>query len=201
MKKIISILLLLAAVFSLAACNNEPEASYGVVEADGKVYFVADGGAIVIDGGKATAADASAVSGTPASKKLAAPDTTEDYFVYSEINGKINITGLTDSGKAQSVIVLPEKIGGKAVAMVSAGAFDGLKSLVIAETDAAITLADNALKGVTNVYLATKPDLVGVGENLLSDSNGVNLYVCADEFSNFKSHYNWGNHSAKLNKF
>ena len=204
MKKIISLMLILATAFALTAmltsCNGQSEdAAYGVVEADGKTYFVADGGALVIENGVASAT--SDVSGTPESKKFNAHETTGDYFTYTEVQGKINITGLTETGKAQSVIVLPEKIDGKAVVMVSAGAFDGLQNLVIATMSASVTIADGGFKGVKNVFVATTADLVSVSANLLTDSNGTTVYISADEFSNFKSHYNWGNLASYLNKF
>ncbi len=204
MKKFLSILLLTATLFAvcsvLGSCNGDTAAA-GLIEADGKTYFIAAGGTVVIENGNAKPADGGAVSGTPVSKKFDAPDTTEDYFVYSEINGKINITGLTEAGKAQSVIILPQTIGGKEVALVSAGALDGLDSLIIATPKSAITISDNAFSGVKNVYLATDPATVTVGANLFSSTTGVNVFVCADEYSDYKSHYNWGAHSDKLTAY
>ena len=200
MKKILSLILILACAFAvLTACNNSSAPAAGVIEDGSKLYFVADGGAVLIENGKATPADA--VDGTPSPKTFNAPDTTEDYFVYSEINGKINITGLTDKGKAQAVIVVPRTVNGKDVVMISAGAFEGLNSLVIATPKSSLVIADNALRGVKNVYLAADPNTVEVGENLFSDTADTKVFVCGDMYSSYKSHYSWGTHSAKLSKY
>lgn len=199
MKKVLSSLLILACVFAVLTACNGGGASAGLIEDGEKLYFVTAGGAVVIENGKAS--PASAPSGTPASKTFDAPDTTEDYFVYKEVAGKINITGLTDKGKAQSVIILPKTVNGKEVAMVSVGAFEGLDSLIIAAPKSSVVISDNAFRGVKNVYLAAKPDALGVGANLFSDTSDVKVYVCADEYDNYKTHYNWGAHSGKLTKY
>ena len=108
---------------------------------------------------------------------------------------------LTETGKAQSVIILPKTVNGKEVAMISAGAFDGLNSLIIATPKSSVVISDNAFRGVANVYLAAEPDVLGVGSNLFSDTENVNVFVCADEYDNYKTHYSWGAHSAKLSKY
>ena len=199
MKKILSTILVLAGILTaLASCNTQA-ASAGIIEDGSKLYFVADGGAVVIENGKASAAGS--VDGTPVSQSFDAPQSTDDYFVYTEVNGKINVTGLTDAGKAQSVIILPKTVNGKDVIMISAGAFEGLNSLVIANPKSSLVIADNAFRGVKNVYLAADPNKVEVGENLFSDTDGVKVFVCADKYSSYKSHYSWGAHSSKLTKY
>ena len=199
MKKLISSILIIACVFALLTACNEAKPSVGLIEDGEKLYFTAAGGTVVIENGKAS--PTSDAEGSFVSKKFTAPDTADDYFVYKEVAGKINITGLTETGKAQSVIILPKTVNGKEVAMISAGAFDGLNSLIIATPKSSVVISDNAFRGVANVYLAAEPDVLGVGANLFSDTENVNVFVCADEYDNYKTHYSWGAHSAKLSKY
>lgn len=205
MKKIISLVLLLACtlslVFTLAACNGGDAAKYGLIEADGKTYFLADGAALVIENGTAAATDASAVTGELASKVFNAPASTGDFFTYTEINGKINITGLTDEGKAQSVIILPEKINGKSIALISANAFTGLDNLVIAKHSASMSISKNAFSGVKNLFLATDPNLLEVGDGLFEGDSAVKVYVSQDMLSTFKEHYNWKKYASVVAGF
>lgn len=202
MKKIISLVLIAVALFALASCNlgggEESKATYGLAEDGGKTYFVAEGGAIVIENGKASATTAPA-STDLSSKKFIAPDTTEEYFTYETVNGKINVTGLTDAGKSASAVIIPKTIDGKQIATVTS--LDGAKNVILADLGYAITIANGAFKGVKNVFIATVADDLGVGKDLLKDTNGVKLYVCQEEISNFKSHYNWSAFADQLTKF
>jgi hypothetical protein len=204
MKRIISLILALASVLSLGmllvSCDmgaGNEGSKYGIVTDGAKTYFVADGGAVVIEGGKASAATAPA--GTPESKKLTAPDTADEWFTYEEVSGKINITGLTDAGKAAAAVIIPKTIGGKQIASVSS--LSGAKNVIIADLGYSFNLNNGALAGVTNVFLVSVADNVLVAKNLLDGTTGVKLYVSADEISNYKSHYNWSNFADKLNKF
>ena len=205
MKKLISFVLLLACALSLTlaltSCNGGDAAKYGLTEADGKTYFLAEGAALVIENGNATATDASGVTDERASKVFNAPASTGDFFTYTEINGKINVTGLTESGKAQAIIILPEKINGKSIALISAGAFEGVDNLVIAKHSASMSIAKNAFKGVKNLFLATDPNLLEVGDGLFDGDSSVKVYVSQDMLSSFKEHYNWKKYASVLNGF
>ena len=202
MKKIISLVLLLTLALTLASCdmlaggNSDDAKSYGLITAGDKSYFVTPNGTVEISGGAAKAA-ATAPEGTPESKKFNAPDTTDTAFQTNAFGTGVAITGVS----AADVVIIPKTIDGKAVLGIEAGALNGVKSVIIATPDAAITVSDGAFKGVTNVYIATAADNLLVGKTLLNDTNGVNIFVSADELSNFKVHYNWGTHAASLKKF
>lgn len=203
MKKIIALALAVTAIFAFASCSllgggETSTAKYGLVTDGGKTYFVADGGAIVIENGAAKATTAPENTAYE-SKKFTAPDTTEDYFTYEEVNGKINITGLTADGKAASTVIIPKTIDGKQIATVSS--LDGAKNVIFADLGYAITINNGAFKGVSNVFIADVADDLGVGKDLLKDTAGVNIFVSADEISNFKSHYNWSAFADQLTKF
>ncbi len=212
MKKIISIMLTLALVLSLAltvtSCDllgggnsdggqagggNSDEAKLGVLTVDGKTYFKTADGAIVIEDGAATTANAP--DGAYESKMFDAPTTTDVEFTYTESAGKITITGLK---KNADLVIIPETIGGKQVAVIES--LKGAKAVIFANTDSAITVNNGAFEGVSAVYLATTPDLVLVGSALLDNNSTVKLYVTADQYANFKNHYNWSSFADKISK-
>ncbi|MBE6635030.1 MAG: hypothetical protein E7617_02350 [Ruminococcaceae bacterium] len=211
MKKIISIMLTLALVLSLAftitSCDftgggssdggqtggNNNEVKLGVLTVDGKTYFKTNDGAVVIEDGAATAA--TAPEGAYESKGFDAPATTDVEFTYTESAGKITITGL----KADTdLVIIPETIGGKQVAVIES--LKGAKTVILAKTDSAITVNNGAFEGVSAVYLATTPDLLLVGSALLDNNSTVKLYATADQYANFKNHYNWGTFADKISK-
>ena len=212
MKKIISIMLTLALVLSLAltitSCDftgggasdggqtggNSNEVKLGVLTVDGKTYFKTNDGAVVIEDGAATVAN-NAPEGAYESKAFDAPTTTDVEFTYTESAGKITITGL--KGNAD-LVMIPETIGGKQVAVIES--LKGAKAVIFAKTDSAITVNNGAFEGVSAVYLATAPDLLLVGSDLLENNSTVKLYATADQYANFKTHYNWGTFADKISK-
>lgn len=206
MKKIISLILLLMLAMSFASCdmltgggNNDDSASYGLITSGDKSYFVTPDGTVEISGGVAKKA-ATTPEGTVASKVFDAPNTTDAVFETKAFSTGVSITAVAGA----DVLMIPKNIDGKAVLGIEAGALKGVKSVIFgnpADTDKGITLADGALDGVTNVYIATVPGNVRVGKNLLKNATGVNVFISADQLSNFKTHYEWGEHSSKLKKF
>ena len=210
MKKIISIMLTVALILTLAlsvtSCDllggntdggqtndGKEETKLGVLTKDGKTYFKTNDGCIVITDGAATAANAP--EGAYESKVFDAPATTSVEFNYTESAGKITITGL----KADAdLVIIPETIGGKPVAVIES--LKGAKAVIFANTDSAITVNNGALEGVSTVYLATAPDLLLVGSALLDNNTTVKLYATADQYANFKTHYNWGAFADKISK-
>lgn len=203
MKKIFSLILLLTLALTLASCDmlgggKDDTTAYGLIASGDKSYFVTPNGTIEISGGAAKVA-ASAPEGTPVSKKFDAPNTADIAFTTeaNKTGTGVNITGVSGA----DVVIIPNTIGGKKVTGVAPGALNGVKSVIFATPAAAMNIEDGALKGVTNVYIASTPDLLGVGPKLLENASGVNIYICADELSNFKVHYNWGTHASNLKKF
>ena len=201
MKKIISLILLLTLALTLASCDmlgggKDDTTAYGLIASGDKSYFVTPNGTIEISGGVAKVA-ASAPEGTPVSKKFDAPNTADIAFTTETTDTGVKITGVSGA----DVVIIPNTIGGKKVTGVAAGALNGVKSVIFATPAAAMNIEDGALKGVTNVYIASTPDLLSVGANLLENTSGVNIYISADEFSNFKVHYYWTPHASNLKKF
>ena len=203
MKKIISLILLLTLAMTLASCDmltgggtDNGGAAYGLITSGDKSYFVTPDGTVEISGGVAKTA-ASAPEGTPASKKFDAPTTMNATFETKAFGTGVSITKVSGA----SVVMIPKTIDGKAVLGIEAGALKGVKAVIFATPDAAITIVDGAFEGVSNVYIATAADNLLVGKSLLTNASGVNVYVSADELSNYKVHYNWSAHAASLKKF
>jgi hypothetical protein len=93
------------------------------------------------------------------------------------------------------------------VSGIKAGAFNGssLKSLVIAgrPDGKALSLANGAFSGTNglNVFISEIPDNVTVGKQLLDNTTGVKFLISADEYSNYKSHYNWAVFADSISKY
>ena len=202
MKKIISLILILACMLLvccvLVSCNEENDSSYGIVADGDKTYFIAEGGAILIENGKAASVATPSLSTAPKSEKFKSVASAEEYFVIS--SGKI--TGLTERGKSCAVLMVPSDVSG-----IAAGAFNGstLKSLVIAgrPDGKPLNLANGAFAGTNglNVFISEIPDNVTVGKQLLDNTTGVKFFISADEYSTYKTHYYWGNFSNNLSKY
>ena len=203
MKKIISLILLLTLALTLASCDmltgsgaDNGDAAYGLITSGDKSYFVTPDGTVEISGGVAKAA-ASAPEGTVASKKFDAPTTMNATFETKAFGTGVSITKVSGA----SVVMIPKTIDGKDVLGIEAGALKGVKAVIFANPDKAITIVDGAFEGVSNVYIATAADNLLVGKSLLTNASGVNVYVSADELSNYKVHYNWSAHASSLKKF
>ena len=206
MKKIISTVLaftlLLTFCAALTACGkNKDDSSYGIFEDGGKTYFVANGGAIAIDGDTASTVATPTLSGEAKSEKLNAPaKLATEHFVYKTEKGNKYITGLTDDGKAASVLIIPSDVAGIEKGALSGGS---LKSIVIAKrASGSLNLANGAFEGTSglSVYIACGTDSVSAGANLLDGASGIKLIISADEYTNFKEHYLFKNFSENMSK-
>ena len=211
MKKIISLLILVATLTalltSLVSCEllgmgstnngeNGNAVACGLVSANGKTYFVTAEGTVEIDGNAAKAV-ATAPEGEASSKKFIAPDTFAATFTYEAFGSGITITGVSGA----DVVMVPKTIDGKTVLGINESAFNGVKAVIIPDLCASITVNNGAFKGAGKVYIATAPDSLLVGKDLLTGTTGVSIFISVDEYANFKEHYNWKNHKDSLQKF
>ncbi len=214
MKKIISILLLLAlATMLLASCDmlmggadngdgGKDAASVGYFTSGEKSYFVTPDGTVEISGGAAKVV-ASAPEGTPESKKFDAPDTFAATFTTTTSGSGVAITGVSGA----DVVMVPRTIDGKEVLDIRSGAFNGVKTVIIGnlrDDDLRINISDGAFDGVKNVYIATVPTQFTVSYNtpmLLNNNKDLIIKISADEYSNFKTDYAWGKYTDNLKKY
>ncbi len=197
MKKLISTLLVFAALLSLClalvSCDKDGGSTAGLVTDGDKTYFVAEGGAVLIENGKATPVSAPSTDSEFKSEVFSAPTSLDKaYFTTATKNGGTYITGLTDAGKSASVLIVPNNIAG-----IAQGAFNGssLKSLIIAtRSSGSLTIDNGAFSGTDglNVYIACSTEGLFAGEMLADGANNLKLNICAGEYTNFKSHYLFG---------
>ena len=205
MKKIISLILTVAMLATLgtllASCGKEKDAAVGLYTDGDKTYFIAEGGAILINGDTASVTTAPEATETKSEKFSAPAKLDKDYFTYETKNGGKYITGLSSDGKSASVLIVPSDVAGIEKGALSGGS---LKSIVIAtRAEGKLNLANGAFEGTTDlkVYLACTTDGVNAGANLFDGATGTKLLISADEYTNFKSHYLFGTFSDNIAKY
>lgn len=216
MKRFFVLLLALSlALTALVSCGGSGDsAPVGYYKtAEGDCYFFADGGAVHVTD-KATATTYTYERGniTVDGKTFAVSDLTamtytaplaaKEYFTYETLGNGRAISGLTELGKAQTVLFVP-----KDVQAVKRGAFSGatgLRAVVIGEgVGGALQLLDGAFSGTTglHVYIACGTTNVSAGENLASDTASLSLYILSSQYENFKNDYTWSKLSSLMKKY
>ena len=209
MKKLISLLLVgVLLVLALTACGGgSADTLEGYFTKGDNGYFITSKGAV-----KITASGAEAVSltvegdnytlgtdtvakGELTAASLAAPADTKQYFVVE--GGKL--TGLTELGKAQTVLVAPAGI--KSIAK---GAFkdSSVKHLVIGSFSGTVNLDNGCLEGLEALYIDgnVDPGKLTCGKQLM-DGSTANVVVGASGYDTFKNHYNWGVFADLISKY
>jgi hypothetical protein len=200
MKRIISLVLILVMLLAFASCGKDSGTAEGIYTDGSKTYFVTVGGTIAIENG--TASIVAAEVGTDAkSEKLAAPTSLDkEYFTYTTKNGGKYVSGLTDDGKAASVLIVPDDVAGIEKGVLAGGS---LKAIIIAaRKSGTLNVANSAFEGTTNlsVYIACTTEQVTAGDGMLTGASGIKLVISADEYTNFKSHYLFGTFSDNMSK-
>lgn len=131
----------------------------------------------------------------------------EECFTTESVGGLWTVTGVTDTGKAQSVLVIPAQVGGTAVQSVAAGTFTGCSALKIVyiQADSKIaylnTGAFDGASGLKKIVIEKNPLDITVSGNLLDGAaSGAKVYVPADKYADTVAYYTWGAFSAKIAK-
>ena len=129
----------------------------------------------------------------------------EECFTVGTVNGMTAITGTTELGKAQTVLVVPPTIGGAAVKAIADGALDGCQQLktIYIQSDANISYLNNgAFRGAISLkkIVIEKPHTaITVSANLLDGAAGsAKVYVPAEYYADYTSFYTWGAFSARI---
>ena len=133
-------------------------------------------------------------------------DENEKYFVYEVTDFGVNIVGLSEEGKAQTVLRTPVAYDGKKVVQIKENAFAGgenIKELFV--TDNIGQIANGAFRGadlLTDIHiLAQDPDLTKV-DSLGNPHEGLpeeaRFLVPAEAYSAYINNYFWGPHSDYL---
>ena len=130
-------------------------------------------------------------------------DENEKYFTYEVTDFGVNIIGLSEEGKNQTVLRTPVAYDGKKVVQIKADAFNcGGNITELFVTDNIGQIANGAFRGADSLVkihiLATDPDMTKV-DSLGNPNEGLPansyFYVPADAFGAYYNNYFWGPHS------
>jgi len=131
----------------------------------------------------------------------------EACFVTDTVNGMNAITGTTELGRSQSVLVVPAAVGGVAVKAIADGALSGCSKLsaVYIGADSSISYLNNgAFRGAPSlkkIVIDKKHSEITVSANLLDGAAaGAKVYVPAEYYADYTSYYTWGAFSARIQK-
>lgn len=112
-------------------------------------------------------------------------DASDFTFEAVGENGLV-VTGLTDSGKGKSVLMVPSSYNGKPVVEIAATAFAGNTTLTELVLPSSISgIADGAFSGCSNLTRLTllhRDTTPTVGEGLLTGAPKVTIYVPSDAY-------------------
>ena len=128
-------------------------------------------------------------------------DANEVYFTYETSDFGVYITGVTDLGKAETVLTTPIAYNGQKVIGVSIDTFIGCENLSeIFITSNIGNIPDGTFRGASNVtkvhILATDPNDTTVDNISVKAMDGLpssaRFYVPAESLSEYKVNYFWG---------
>ena len=219
MKKLLSVILVLSfSLLALLSCGgpaNGGDEIEGYYTSGGVGYFFTEDGVVVVKNGAAqsTSYTKSGTTYTVDGVELNEADLTKadfaaptmgatEYFTYETNGNMVTITGLTTEGKAQEVLFAP-----KGVTNIATGAFEGseLEAFVIGKTDAPLNLSNGAFAGTEiDLYIVAEmapgTDLT-CGNQLLDNTDDIDIKVESGAYSTYKDHYTWGNFADHIEKY
>lgn len=135
--------------------------------------------------------------GTAPSVPSEGENADEAYFTYEDFGEGYKITGMTEAGRGRASYVIPASHNGKAVICFNASVFAGNAAVrEITLQESLRFLYDRSFEGCTSlrrlVLRHENPNTVGVGYSLLDGAEHCRIYVKADVYDIFSTHYNWG---------
>ena len=123
------------------------------------------------------------------------------YFTYEEVDGGVQITGLTEEGTKQTALIVPTAYNGVAVTGFTATAFAGNTVIEEIRIQRNIRLIEDAsFSGCTNLkalYMAEgeAPSRCKVGMRFLEGAEGLKVYVENDKLVDYLNDYFWSRYS------
>ena len=83
-----------------------------------------------------------------------------EQFVYSEVDGEMKVTGLTDAGKAAEMLSIPETVNGNPVTQIGAYAMSGAECYGITIPNSVRHISGYAFNNCQNlIYLEIPPSV------------------------------------------
>ena len=134
-------------------------------------------------------------------------DENEVYFLYDVKDTGVEIVGVSDLGKTQTVLTTPKAFDGKKVVMLTSGTFADCGNLTeLFVTENISQIHDGTFEGagnLTKIHMASSnPDNCIVnsmsGEAFVGTSSKCRVYVPNGALSDYKNNYFWGIYSNLL---
>lgn len=126
-------------------------------------------------------------------------DDTTGFFLYTEQDGAMVLTGLTESGKKQTLLTMPVSFEGKPVTAIAKEAFaesEVLERVFIDERTNLTAFFDGAFDGcptLTRVEIMVPPARINAGMNLFGASNtDCKIFVPLSLYARYATDYGWG---------
>lgn len=131
----------------------------------------------------------------------------EECLVTETVSGMLTVTGVTDLGKSQQVLVIPASVGGAPLKAIAQGAFSGCQQLknIYINADSNISYLNNgAFEGaisLTKIIVSKKHSEITVSSGLMDGAaSGAKFYVPAQYYADYTTDYQWGAFSAKIER-
>lgn len=124
-------------------------------------------------------------------------DQNSKYFEFEEIDGGVAIVGLTEDGKKEKTLTIPQTENGKSVLSLNANAFSGssvLEHIIIPENSALKGIDLNAFNGANSlsvIELHLAPSALPIDPNVFGNLPDCYVYVPTAKYSEFATDYFW----------
>ena len=131
----------------------------------------------------------------------------EECLVTETVSGMLTVTGVTDLGKSQQVIVIPATVGGAPLKAIGKGAFNGCQQLknIYINADSSISYLNNgAFEGaisLSKIIVGKKHSEITVSSGLMDGAaSGAKFYVPSAYYADYTTDYQWGAFSSKIQR-
>ena len=125
------------------------------------------------------------------------------FFLCEDYASGVMITGVTDEGKSEDVLWLPEVSDGKPVIAVAEGALSGCAASEIHLSATLVQLYDGIFASCDNLTAVHMPitdaTRIAVGLDLFRGAPGnVKLYMSLEAYASFYNDYSWTRYSDRM---
>ncbi|MBQ8509796.1 MAG: hypothetical protein IJ493_07815 [Clostridia bacterium] len=126
-----------------------------------------------------------------------ADDENSKFFTFSEIDGGLMISGLSETGLTAETVTVPRAKDGKAVLAIGDNAFAGsntLKTMIIDENSSLKSFSSDALKGssLQRIEIYLEPSQLTINAAVMQNlPSGCFIYIPEEQYGNFATDYFW----------
>ncbi len=125
------------------------------------------------------------------------------FFTYEDYATGLMITGVTDEGKAEDILYLPETYGGKSVIALGEGALSGCAAEEIYLSATLVQLYDGIFASCDHLTAIHMPiedaTRIAVGHALFEGAPAdAKLYMSLEAYASFYSDYSWTKYADRM---